>query len=150
MTEVFLVGSPCFIFAKCIFLNCSWNLSQSLGPNWISFSTRTLYLSSCLLLLIGLIHHITVVNVFSFIYKLTVFLTSRNVTFFPYILMPLFPLIFGIHCKILRIQEVPPGRVSIWRHLGGLLLIALGLLGHTFHMSDVLCDSPCGGHIFKI
>ena len=51
--------------AECISLNSSWNLGQPLALSCISFSMRILYLSACLLLVIGLVLYVTVVYEFS-------------------------------------------------------------------------------------
>ena len=48
-------ASVLWISAECRFFRCSWNFGQSFGSNWISFSTRTLYLSALLQHLIGFI-----------------------------------------------------------------------------------------------
>ena len=37
-------ASVCWILAHYRFFKCSWNFGQSFGFNWISFSTRSLYL----------------------------------------------------------------------------------------------------------
>ena len=52
----------CEIQSYVIFLRCSWNIGQSFGSHWISFSTRALYLLSWL---IGSALHATEVKVFS-------------------------------------------------------------------------------------
>ena len=62
----------CWNSAECNFFRCSWNFGQSFDSNWISISTKVLYL------LTWLIESTLRASVFS-MEDLTIFLSSRKV-----------------------------------------------------------------------
>ena len=68
----------CWNLAKSIFFRCSWNFGQSFSSNWISFSTRDLYLLSWL---IGFTLHATEAWVFSPMQDPIILLASRKLIF---------------------------------------------------------------------